>query len=145
MVALAHTVCGVHSPRGMRTFLLSVVAVAALGPVAHADPDDSAEAREHTARVALAYQAQVVEIADRDILTAELERDTAEREIARAQEAHDAPRLAYWSHRLEAIHAEEASAFASYDRACAARETARSQLRAAVAELEGRTRQQAKR
>jgi hypothetical protein len=115
----------VHSPQGMRTFLLSVVAVAALGSAAHADPVDSAEAR--------------------DILTAQLERDTAEREIARAQHAHDTSRLAYWSHRLEAIHADEATAFASYDKACAAREDARAQLRAAVAELEARAYQEAKR
>jgi hypothetical protein len=137
-----------HSRQGMRTFLLSVIAVAALaalGSATRADPLDSAEAREHAARVALAYQAQIVEIADRDILTAQIERDTAEREITRAHAAHDAPRLAYWSHRLEAIHADETTAFASYDKACAAREDARTQLRAAVAELESRPHQEAKR
>jgi hypothetical protein len=120
----------------MRKLLLSLFAVAATATAVRADPVDSAAAREHAARLTLAYQAQIVEIADRDILTAQLERDTAEREIDRARAARDADRLAYWAHRLEAIHAEEASAFASYDKACAAREDARAELRTAVADIE---------
>jgi hypothetical protein len=43
------------------------------------------------------------------------------------------------------VHAEEANAFLSYDRACAAREDARSELRSAVAEVEAHAHPQAKR
>ena len=106
---------------------------------------DAAEAHEHAERLALAYESQLVVIADRDILTARIEQGTAERAIDRARSHRNRTALVYWSHRLQAAHADEATAAARYGEVCAAREAARSELRAAVAELERIRNQQAER
>jgi hypothetical protein len=126
----------------MRTLLLSLVLVAG---TAHAEPVDSAEAREHTARVQLTYEGQLVEIADRDVLTARLGQDTAEKAIARAQKSHDTAGLVYWSHRLETAHADEVAALARCEQHRVAREDARTAMRAAIAEIARRTWQEARR
>jgi hypothetical protein len=129
----------------MRSLLLALVAVTGIAGAAHADAMDRAEAREHAGRVALASEAKLVEIADRDILTARIEQGTAERAITRARDHRDRDALVYWSHRMAAAHADEAAAAARYGEHTAAREQARTQLRHAVAELERLRNQQATR
>lgn len=113
--------------------MLSLSLMLASATVARADELSSARQRVDSQQTKLKYEGELVVIADRDIQTARIEQDTANREIERAKSMHDDKRLVYWSHKMEAAHHDEEDAFQRYEVHRGMREDARHDLRVASA------------
>lgn len=117
--------------------MLSLSLILASAAYSYADTDalSNARAQAQAQETRLTLESQLVVIADRDIHTARIEQDTAQHQIERAKATHDDQQLVYWSHRMEAAHAEEADAFGRYETHVGQREDARKEFRVATADV----------
>ena len=118
----------------MRSILVAIL-LAAASAHAHADcPRSPAELREDASSRKLQYEAQLAVIADRDMQTARIQKDTARIQLKLSRSRGDAKGMEYWSDRLGQAMSDEQEALGRFIVHQAGREVARAELRKAIAD-----------